>query len=118
MTVSNVSIFRLMEFIRQEADDENLGCAPMLKTIDLKMTLVLIGISLAFVLLTIPHRILELYAATNDVTIGELPTAITSQFCHINFSSNSIFYFFLASDCRQELKKTCNCFCTTTKTKK
>ena len=101
-----------MEFIRQEANDENLGCAPMLKTIDLKMTLVLIGISLAFVLLTIPHRILEIYAAVNDYTIGELATAITSQFCHINFSSNSIFYFFLASDCRQELKKTCPCFCT------
>ena len=90
-------------------EDENPGCAPILRTIDLKMTIVLIGISIAFILLTIPHRFLVVYATLKDMRIEELPVAITRQFCHINFSCNSIFYFFLASECREELKKTCPC---------
>ena len=90
-------------------EDENPGCAPILRTIDLKMTIVLIGISIPFILLTIPHRFLVVYATLKDMRIEELPVAITRQFCHINFSCNSIFYFFLASECREELKKTCPC---------
>ena len=91
-------------------EDDNPGCAPpILRTIDLKMTIVLIGISIAFILLTIPHRFLVVNATLNNLRIEELPVAITRQFCHINFSCNSIFYFFLASECREELRKTCSC---------
>ena len=93
----------------QDIDDDNLGCAPMIWNIDMKMTIILIGISIAFILLTIPHRILVVYSTINNYRIAELPVAITRQFCHINFSCNSIFYFFLSSECREELKTTCNC---------
>ena len=92
-------------------DNTETGCMPriLMPKIDIKMTFVLIGISLAFIVLTIPHRILVVYATLKEMTIAELEVAVTRQFCHINFACNSIFYFFLASECRHELKKTCCC---------
>ena len=54
-------------------------------------------------------RILVVYACLKGIRIAELAVAMTRQFCHINFACNSVFYFFLASECRVELKKTCCC---------
>ena len=106
--ISTFCCMYLIQILNME--DDNPGCAPpILRTIDLKMTIVLIGISIAFILLTIPHRFLVVNATLNNLRIEELPVAITRQFCHINFSCNSIFYFFLASECREELRKTCAC---------
>ena len=106
------------------------GCMPRVQMpkFDMKMTFVLIGISFAFIVLTIPHRCVNIYydllifannpfmcrflvvnASIRGITISELAVAITNQVCKVNFACNSLFYFFLASECRLELKKTCCC---------
>ena len=107
---------RLKRFLmetRMDDDTEQVGCTPML---DLRMTFVLILISSAFVLLTIPRTIIAYRAyrdlPTDPTGIDGLVNSITYHIFHVNFSCNSIFYFFLASDCRKELKKSIlKCWC-------
>ena len=104
---------QLKRFLMQDYEDEQFGCAPML---DLRMTFVLILISCAFVLLTIPRLIIAYRAyralPSDPTGIDELVNSITYHIFHVNFSCNSIFYFFLASDCRKELKKSVlKCWC-------
>jgi hypothetical protein len=40
-----------------------------------------------------------------EVTIPELFVAFTWNICHINFAINSLFYFFVSQECREELNK-------------
>ena len=90
-----------------ENDSEIVGCPSVLKTFDLRMTIVLIGISWSFLCLptsqmvvNILYNYFQFFSSCKDFVYS-----LTFHLSQLHFASNSFFYFFLASDCRKELKK-------------
>ena len=88
------------------------------------MTFILLGISFAFLLFTIPNRlmtflwtqfIIDFISPTfccrivvviiMNVNIPDVFIALTRNLCHVNFAINSIFYFYVSEECREELRK-------------
>ena len=111
-------VFRLLS--QQYLNDDNeqtIGCTTMLKTHEMKMTMALTGISCSFVCLTTPKMILEIleYLEYKNGIIVDFWNAFTFHLCQVHYACNAIFYFFLATDCRKELKSETFSLCCKTK---
>ena len=90
---------------------QNGSCLPTLKLADFRITLVSIGISLFFIVATLPIAIFVFLLSFSEFfpefpydDNSELIYVICVNICCVYCSFNSIFYSFISSDCRKELK--------------
>ena len=90
------------------------GCLPRLPTLklaDFRITLVSIGISLFFIIATLPIAIFVFLLSFSEFfpdfpfdDQSELIYVVCVNICCVYCSFNSIFYSFISPDCRKELK--------------
>ena len=89
----------------------HIGCLPTLKLADFRITLVSIGISLFFIIAILPITLFLFLVSFSEVfpnfpfdKQSELIYVVCFYIGFLYFSANSMFYFFISPECRQELK--------------
>ena len=101
------------KFGKQIMDEKkiHIGCLPTLKLADFRITLVSIGISLFFIIAILPITLFLFLVSFSEVfpnfpfdKQSELIYLVCYNIAFLNFSANSMFYFFISPECRQELK--------------